>query len=328
MDLKNYGLKFKLIVPTFILIAFGTVIGLALYRYLFCIYFEIFTIREVAWEFYIPMFFPVVPLLIWLQRRLNILVYKNDKRSNKGGFLWIVVLFTISLMGIITQNYLTTITNKKAVVKNISDIENLRVRYYTIPDYYVDANKVTYYSTITTGGGRSDKYLNLDMYFVLPVLDKKEQQITFGHQYWYGVHYHNRLNINISKAEKKRQYKLFIAHCIELSKDYNFYDHEYLERVPSSLNKYNYIKAIAKQLKRPSYKDTIILTDVYKLNLPDEETTPLYISRVLLTFFIGLALLQLLLLFPHVSNTNYKKFLESRKRTWLENLKIMMASTD
>jgi len=328
MNLKNYGLKVTLIVPNFILIAFSTVIGLALYRYLFCIYFEIFTIREVSWEFYIPIFFPAISLLIGLQKRLSVLVFKKDKRERGHALLWLITLFTISIMGIMSQKYLTTITNKKITATNLGDIETQRARYYTVSDYYVDANKVTYYSTLTKSGGRSDKHFNLEIYFVYPVLDKKGLQVTLNYKYWYGIHYHNRLNINISDAEKKIQYKLFIANSIELSKDYNFYNHEYLERVPSSLNKYNYIKAIAKQIKRPSYKNTIVLTDVYKLNLPDDKTSSTYIKNVLFIFVIGLMLLLLVLLFPVISTVKYKKFLEYQKRTWLENIKILMASTD
>lgn len=87
--MKIYIIKLKHILPTFFAVTFGTVIGLALIRWIFCIRFSIIDIEEEVWTLWIPLIFPWIPIVIWLRQRFRILTFKKDNSDGRVFFQFI-----------------------------------------------------------------------------------------------------------------------------------------------------------------------------------------------------------------------------------------------
>ena len=109
--MKTYLPKLKHILPTYFLIAVGSVIVLALFRWLFAIEFEILDIDEMIWEFWIPAMLPWIPITIWLKPRLRILTFKKD--NDKGRFFFqLITWIGVGVMLSMSHKDLASATGK------------------------------------------------------------------------------------------------------------------------------------------------------------------------------------------------------------------------
>jgi hypothetical protein len=75
---NTYTAKLKHIIPTFLIVVFATVIGLAAFRWLFHIRFPILDIKEEIWVVWIPCIVPCIPITLWLRQRGQVDVEISD----------------------------------------------------------------------------------------------------------------------------------------------------------------------------------------------------------------------------------------------------------
>ena len=76
---KNYLAKLKHVLPAFSLVTWSSVLVLGFIRQVFFLgKYPILELDEEIWQFWIPVIFPWIPVLIWLKPRFNALIFKKD----------------------------------------------------------------------------------------------------------------------------------------------------------------------------------------------------------------------------------------------------------
>jgi rhomboid protease GluP len=94
--MKDFSKKIAFILPTFLAIAVGSVVGLLLIRWLFSIQFQWLDLSTEVWDIFIPLLFPWIPMLIWLRSKLRSLQFKGSNSNGRMLFMVISWLTIIS----------------------------------------------------------------------------------------------------------------------------------------------------------------------------------------------------------------------------------------
>ncbi|MGN6638127.1 MAG: TonB-dependent receptor, partial [Mucilaginibacter sp.] len=170
--MKQYPAKLKLIFLPFLFLSAATIVVYTFLHWLLFIKTVIVPVDEDILNFWGPMVFPGIPILIWLRPRIKLLNLKN--KSGKGDplggfifFLWIAMAVPV----IIAQSYLVTASGKLTELDSISQISKLpATKYYKVKHYYIDKNLVAFSTRFTTSGKYNQ---NFDMYIyaAVPVFD-------------------------------------------------------------------------------------------------------------------------------------------------------------
>lgn len=275
-----------------------------MFRWLFCIKYDLLNIKEEAWEIFIPMLVPWIPLIIWFRPRLRVLIIKNgDSSSGRSTFLMISG-FALVISSIISQNYLTTATGNLTVLDNANKMLNQpKSRYYILKNFYVPFGGGSY-SDFSISGKHNEDF-NMSIYFVSPILVNPKEGPSEIPKYWYGVKYQEKISNKLSSEEKDTIYKSFYNNCLDKMKLYNFYQLNYFERIPDSKDKEGYIKAITARVKQNVDERFVVLIpkqDKY------EERNGNKFAWIFGSFGIGLGVLLLILIKPHFSEWEYRRF--------------------
>ncbi|CAA9197777.1 rhomboid family intramembrane serine protease [Flavobacterium collinsii] len=308
--METYLTKLKHILPTFIIIAFSTIVGLYLFRWIFVIQYDIIDIKEEVWCLWLPMGLPWIPILIWLRPRFRILIFKKDN-DNGRFFFQILSAGTIIACLMVSQSYLTTATGKLQKLSTITDIEKVeKSRYYKVEKFSV----AKYYGGSYTDfrqSGKYNQYLNFHIFFVTPIVKNTLEKINTIPKYWYGVDFNEQISNKISNEEKENKYEVFYAECIEKMNKYDFQSLDHFERIPTSDDRINYLKAIESRIKQKANKNFIVLEPIKE---KFEERNGNKFAWIFGSFGIGIGVLLFSLIWPRYSETERKRFLSGKKQ--------------
>lgn len=121
--MTTYITKLKHILPTFIAVTLGTVVGISLLRWVITIQFPVIDLKEEVWTLWIPIVFPWVPITLWLRQKFRILTFKKD--NDNGRFFFQVIAWGVmTAMLFVSQSYLTTASGKLQTLTDIQEIDS------------------------------------------------------------------------------------------------------------------------------------------------------------------------------------------------------------
>jgi len=246
------------------------------------------------------MILPWIPITIWLRKKLRILNFKDNDRGRF--FFQFICWVTTTAMGITLQSYLSTASGKLTELNSISDINKYeKARYYTLANYEVSRYYNGAYTEFRTSG-RYGKDLNMTVFFVAPI--HSTGIIPGLNKYWYGISYKKQISNNLSQERKDEAYNTFYAACLAEWKAHDFYTLNHFERIPTSENRKNFLKAVSVVTEHPTDDSYIILQ-------PRLES---YASRngnklpwTLGSLMIGTGVLLLAFLWPTLNLHEYKR---------------------
>jgi rhomboid protease GluP len=308
--LETYILKLKHILPTFLAVTFGTVFGLAFFRWLLCIQFSLLDIKEEIWVLWLPLIFPWIPITFWLRQRFRILTVKKGDTDKARFFFQIISWGVMTAMLFVSQAYLTTATGKLKELSTISDIDKTeKARYYKLTDFVVSPYFGGSYTDFRTSG-KYNQYLNFDVYFVTPILKDSTEIIKNIPKYWYGVKFKEQISNKISNEEKEKKYQAFYNDCIEKMNKYEFHSLDHFERKPTSDDRQNFLKAIEARTKQTA-DDNFIVLEPIKEKFEDRNGNKF--AWIFGSFGIGIGVLLFSLIWPGYSETERKRFLSGKK---------------
>lgn len=308
--METYILKLKHILPTFLAVTFGTVFGLAFFRWLLCIQFSLLDIKEEIWVLWLPLIFPWIPITLWLRQRFRILTIKMGDTDKTRFFFQIISWGVMTAMLFVSQAYLTTATGKLKELSTISDIyKTEKVRYYKFTDFAVAPYFGGSYTDFRTSG-KYNQYLNFDVYFVTPILNDSTEIIKNIPKYWYGVKFKEQISNKISNDEKEQKYQAFYNDCIEKMNKYEFHSLDHFERKPTSDDRQNFLKAIEARTKQTA-DDNFIVLEPIKEKFEDRSGNKF--AWIFGSFGIGLVVLLFSLIWPGYSEAERKRFLSGKK---------------
>ena len=306
--MNTYLAKLKHIVPCFLIISIGNVIGLGLFRWLFSIQFQIININEEVWDFIIPIALPLITILIWLRPRFRILTFK-DNSNGRFGFQ-LISLFALIPVMMISQAYLSSATGKLVHLFSVDQINSIdKARYYKLDKFAVATHFGGAYTDFRTSG-KYNQHLNFDIYFVTPILLDSVKQLQSIPQFWYGVKYTKEISNRKSAKEKEEIYNAFYEESLSKMIKYPFYFLDHFERTPKSNDFKNYLRAIESSIKQNASSDFIILEPVFGKY---EDRNGNKLPWIFGSFAIGLIIFLFALIWPNYSENERVKFLKGIK---------------
>jgi rhomboid protease GluP len=255
--MNTYFKKVKHILPAFLVVAFGTVGGLLLLRWFFCLKYPVIAIKEEYWT-RMTILFAVIPVLLWLRPKFRVLIFSHSANGRFGAVIlsWII----LGAMVYATQDYLTTAAGTLQRLSDIKEINNVKyARFYTIEKFSV----VPAYggSHLDLVSGRRGK-TRIEAYFVVPVLPHGAGGIDVIHKYWFGVKFQSKRYKRLRSEEIEKEIKEFYQECIRKMNAYDFYTQEYFERKPYSIDRENFLKAVEARTREKTDEDFVILEPV------------------------------------------------------------------
>jgi len=303
----NYFSVIKHIIPTFLIIAVCTIFGLAFSRWLLTIQYEIINIKEEFWTLWLPFGLPWIPILIWLRPRFRVLLFRS---SFDGSFFFhIISAGTITACMLLSQSYITTSTGKLKQLSTINEINKVeKVRYYRLSSFTVAPYFGGSYTDFRTSG-KYNETLNINIFFAAPIL-VVNTRFEDMHKQWYGVKFKDHISNKLGNEEKERLYKVFFNECLQKMNHYNYYDFDHFERIPTSDDKEQFLRAIEYRTNQPTDNSFVILKPIKDRYEDRNGNKFIWIFG---SFGIGLSVLLISLMFPAYSETERKKFLQGKK---------------
>ncbi len=253
-------------------------------------------VSEDTWQFWVAAILPWVPIYFLLKPRFDQLEYKagKDKGSwQMQGVSWI----SIMVMLMISQMLLSYSTGKILEIKNVKEIpKHEPARYYRIREFAVHPfiGGVHYTSRKS---GRFNQNLDINIYFVHPILTHKRQVISMTPLYWYAVAFHKQISNLSSEATKQRRFKAFFDDCVGKMQHYDFYTLDQFEHKPASTDRENFRIAVQYALRKPVNSDFVILQP---RKTPVDSHYGGELAGIFGAYFVGIALFMLLLIRPRL----------------------------
>ena len=251
--MKNYATKFKHIVPTFLFVVVASTLFVLLFRWVFTINANILPIKEDIFDMWVPIIFPWIPITIWLTPKLKVLKF-NRKGSDAPLLFKSIAWATMTVMMMISNSYLKTATGSLAEINTIEEAFNPNASYLKINDFEVDRDYGSSHTEFRTSG-KYGRRLNFDSYFVYPL---KVESAENKFKYWYGVEMHEQISKSLEPEVKEEKYQVFIKQAVEDFKNYKFYEADYFEIVPHSIDRDGFIDAIKRQENLSDIQPVII----------------------------------------------------------------------
>lgn len=250
--MKNYWIKFRYIVPTFLLVAFGTTIAVLIFRWIFTINSEILPIKEDVFHIWLPLVLPWVPITIWLRPKVRIVKFK--KGGDAPMLLQFIAWITIVAMMIISNDYLKTATGKISEVNTIDELAEFDVRYLKLNQIELDRQFGSAHTEFRASG-KYNEHLNFDSYFVYPF---KKGNSSEKFKYWYGVKFHEQISNKIEPEEKEKKYQVFFEQAVRDFESYKFSEPNYFEILLHSDDRDGFLNAVKRQAQFASPEPVII----------------------------------------------------------------------
>lgn len=246
-DIKT---KLREVYLPFLLVAIGTILFYNLFRWTFDNKLGMLPLKADLLNFWIPFFFPWVPVSIWLKRRVRVLNV-NRKRDNGYFFYQFAMVVAIAAPTMISQNYIEKglyELQELADVKEVIGYEN--EKYFDIDWFRVDEDASLPYITARTTGKNNDN-LNFYLYMSCPFNEVPNV--------WYGVEFKKRISNLISQDKKEAEYRSFIINSEQEFKRYKFQRVRYFEKLGYSDARDGFLEAIEQASPSVDKQEQIIL---------------------------------------------------------------------
>ncbi|MCP2025855.1 membrane associated rhomboid family serine protease [Flavobacterium sp. HSC-32F16] len=299
---KNTIQKLKILFIPFLIISFGFCTVYTFLNWLLLIRLELFTVKEIIVEFGIPFILPVIPVLFFFRTRLKILnLKKSTGRTYNDLYLFVLWLF-IAGPALIAQDYLKNSTGKLSQIENVSQISKQeQTKYYKVKNFYLDKSTVGVHTSFETGGRNND--LDINLFIVVPIFDKKKDTINSSCKYWLGIKYDDRISNRLDEKEKQDRYESFLNESQFDFDRKDLSDFVYLERVGNSDISDGYKEALTKINKINTEGSVLFISK----NEPFENRKGNTIHWFIGTFLMGTIVWLIMILIPKCNETELRR---------------------
>lgn len=304
--MRTWILKLRLIFLPFLMIGVSSICLYTLMNWLIFIKFELFSVREVFRNFGLPLFLPMIPLLIGLHPRIKLLAFKNEKKDRPFIYLVFAAL-AIALPTIIAQEYLTKATGKLTELEGINSINTLpKTKYYSVENFHVSKKDVGVHVTSEVTGSKNDS-LRLSLYLALPIYESLAEVKKLNPPAWLGFKYTDRMKIDLSPEEKERKFEAFLDRS---QKDFDSKDVQYflyLDRIGSS-DDLNGFQMALKESSKTSLGNPLVLVPVLT---PFNARTGDDFAWIFLSYAIGCLIWLVMISFHKINEGAVGEFLRN-----------------
>lgn len=204
--------------------------------------------------------------------------------------------------------FLTTATGTMQDVTDIDEIDHTeQTRYYKIAKFETLKSQGSVYTDFRVTGKYSE-HLDVQVYFVFPIVKDSVDQAPSTFKYWYGVSYKKQLNNRLSSEQKEKEFYKYYEECLGKLNHYNFHQLVYFENLPNSNDRDGYLKAIA-NITKTETSNVVILVPRHDAF---ENRNGHKFQWIFGSYLIGLTVFLLLLTWPRINNIELKQQLSGK----------------
>ncbi|AWI08901.1 rhomboid family intramembrane serine protease [Ereboglobus luteus] len=283
--------KLRHIYLPFFVIAQGFISIYTFLDWLLFIKLDILPVHEEVLTFWLPCFFPFLPVWYWLVPRIKLL-----KLSENAVFAyWGAAVIAISTPTIVAQNWLYKSAGELIELESIHEISTVeKTKFYILKKIHIGRADIGRHTVFDTGGKNNERF-TMHLYFVFPILEDPASALRRETSpAWLGIEYSKAIDNRWSNVKKDEAYRAFAKDCHEKILARNLAQFEYLER-PGYTPAADGFQNALKKSPRFKGKNNIVL-------IPRE--TP-FIERgassfrwIFYSFSIGSGIWFIMLLFP------------------------------
>lgn len=306
--MNDIKIKLRHIYIPYLLIAIGTISIYSTLRWLLDFKLEILNLKQMALDYWIPIVFAFIPMIIWFRKNVRI-INVNGKNEN-GYFLYqLIAVISIVIPTIIAQEYLKASTSELHQIENINEVsEAKKTDCYKISDIKVIKQYACLHRTSRTSGRHNDR-LNFTNYFIVPIVDKTFNLDETNHQFWYGIKFTDGMSNHANDSEKDKRWKEFYNESIKDFEAYDYIDYEYLKVLGNSDDKDGYISAI-KNRQPDIDKSEVVILEPVKERFENRYGNKL--TWIFGSFGIGAFVFLIMSLIPTVNKSELKRYLNKK----------------
>ena len=284
--------KLKQTLPTFLILIISLV---ALYFFARWVYGTVLKkpIDLVLWELYIPILFPVLPGMYFINRKLNSFANEVPRRSRFA--LTFFTLATATGMMLTLGNMAKESDEMMAIIPDITKLDTAKtVKYFKIKQYSVNKYGGHHFRYTRSQSSRKNQ-LVLNLYMALPLLKYPNEPIKEFPMKWYGLKFSMTVNPGRSEESKRALEQEFLKESQQKIEAMTFDNEDYFELISPSEGKEWYVNAVNSiPISRPQYRYQILKPYFNSFN--QKAMTSLYWSLGI--FLFGTLLFSLELLYP------------------------------
>ncbi|MDJ1500688.1 rhomboid family intramembrane serine protease [Xanthocytophaga agilis] len=295
--------KLKLIYVPYLIISIAFIVLYSLITWLLFYKFSVFSIREDILQIWLPLALPWILILIWLSRRIRLLVL-TGANGNKPFLYQLVVWGTMAIPAIITQNYLESASGDLLQLDNIHEIvQREPVKYYTLKHFYIDKRNATARPDFVVSG-KYNEDLNMHFYVAVPILKDQADTMNGTCYGWLGREYSKRISNRLDSKEKEESYKAFALQTEKNFEQEDLTQFVYLNKVGNSEAGAVYREAI-KSSTRFIHNDSPVFIPV---NAPFEQRNGNTFAWIFGALGISACLFLAMVLIPQFNESEVDRF--------------------
>ncbi|HMU98758.1 MAG TPA: rhomboid family intramembrane serine protease [Chitinophagales bacterium] len=262
--MNDYLLKIKLLAPTLLITTLSSIVGLAIFRWVFTIHYNIIDIPEEIWGYWIPVSLSGIIIILCLKNKFKIFINPklSDETKPRFALLFLIWIY-FSILLIISQAYLETSSYSLIQLNNIDEIEQSDNNKYFKIDNFSIANTYGGSHTHISYSGKYNQQQYFSIYFVIPIFNKNKTNHPIVPKYWYSKKFISKSFSNkLSNIERNKQISKFFIESAKEMDSLNYYNFEYFEKVQNSFELENYHNAIKSRIGQTTRNNFIVLKPI------------------------------------------------------------------
>jgi membrane associated rhomboid family serine protease len=277
--------------------------------WLLCIRFTVINLKEDITHLWMPLALAWICVFFFIRLRIHAL--KLDKDNGRIRTLYyLVASAVIAVPVMISVHYLDTATGKLTAVKSIREITSKPpTRYYKAGETfflreYATSESIAHYT------GKNNNTLNFDIYITVPVVERSADTLQPTAIYL-GVKYHRSTTERLSDPEQEEMYRAFAAETdSDFAVNHSYYEFEYLENMPNSVDRDNFIVAAKKNYFYNEGDAPVILKAI---NTPFDQRNGNKLWYILVAYLAGFVVWLVMILIPGVHTEKAELLLSGKE---------------
>ena len=238
----DVNLKIRFIYVRFLVILFSFLFVYSFLHWLLIIRLGVIAINENIVLWFLPMILPIIPLWIWLRKRIMLLNLQPEKDNLYFNYLFmahVVVATTV----IAFQYYVISATGGLTALKTPEEIgQHKPVKYYTIEQYYVDKQQARLQEFSYTTGKRNHT-LHFALVIAVPLYANSKDSLLEP-KAWLGLRYETSLDNSSTKAKKDSVWNAFYDERVASFNSVKLDGFTYLNRPGNTREREWYIETV------------------------------------------------------------------------------------
>jgi len=295
--------KLRFIYIPFIITAVGTICGYLFLFWLLMIKLHLFSYKKEMVELWIPVGFSLIAMIVWLRPRIKLLgISESNYRYESLPYLFGAAAILIPCL--IGVNYIEKASGVLTSLENISQINKRPpTKYYSLKNYFIDKKDFWNYNTTDISGKRNE-YLDMNIFMVLPIIEKNSDTIYNKCSAWLAIKYHDQVSNPHSDAAIDNLFHEFYERSMLSFASRDVQKFTYLELADNNSNFDCYYEAAKNSPKFKSPDSIFLLPN----DEPFETRTGSKLMWIFLSFGIGSLNWFLMLLIPRLNHGRLEKF--------------------